>query len=188
MARTRRVDEEAATMKVHEVTSVHASVLNPAPLVDDAFGHWFAGFVDGEGCFVAKVTRTHGLGITCEFSIILRADDRPMLEEIQRRLEMGIITDYGVMTNRQGVRSNPRARWRVAKRSDCLRLVELFRQYPLRAKKADESITWSAIVELMASLKKGNRWHGPSDKTGVVSLVERLRERRKYQERSEGAR
>ena len=31
MARTRRVDEEAATMKVHEVTSVHASVLNPAP-------------------------------------------------------------------------------------------------------------------------------------------------------------
>jgi hypothetical protein len=147
---------------------------------DLAFGHWFAGFVDGEGCFCAKIYQRPCLLIRCEFSIILRADDRAILEEIQSRLAMGKITDYGVITNRQGIRSNPRARWRVCRTADCLKLVETFQTFPLRAKKVRDFETWAKILHIQAMTKRGNRWHGPSDKTNLVEMATRLRNDRKY--------
>jgi hypothetical protein len=54
----------------------------------EAFGYWFSGLVDGEGCFsIAKTP----WGFRCEFIIKLRADDLPMLEEIQTELGIGRI-------------------------------------------------------------------------------------------------
>jgi hypothetical protein len=58
--------------------------------IDPGFGHWFAGFVDGEGCFL--ITRV-GKSYRCIFSLHLRGDDRPILEEIHRNLGIGTVWD-----------------------------------------------------------------------------------------------
>ena len=58
--------------------------------VPAAFGDFLAGLIVGEGCFVI-VTNTRNQGITCRFSMELRDDDSPLIQEIQRILRIGTI-------------------------------------------------------------------------------------------------
>jgi len=104
--------------------------------MDEAFGHWLAGFADGEGCFT--IGPTHGgtkkrRTWTAEFKIQLRADDVGILREIQRETGLGIVF-FGSQA-RDRVDSNPRAVWSVYKKREVALIVELFNRYPLRAKK-----------------------------------------------------
>jgi len=57
---------------------------------DTIFGHWFAGFVDGEGCFHIQ-KETNRQGFRCLFSIGLRKDDGEILHIIQQKLGIGKI-------------------------------------------------------------------------------------------------
>jgi len=154
--------------------------------IDPAFAHWFAGFVDGEGSFTVRVCepREHKgnyTDIDVEFSIILRDDDAAILQEIVDNLGLNArITWYPAMTNHQGVRSNPRAKLSVRRVKNCLRIIEILDKYPLRAKKRNDYKIWREIVLLLNDLPRGNKWHGPADKSHILELVTRLREVRKY--------
>lgn len=122
--------------------------------MDDAFGHWLAGFVDGEGCFTTDVSRRYRASRThAAMRLELRVDDLPILEEVQRRTGLGNIT---ILKPRKGYEG---AVWRVERKSDCLALVALFDRYPLRAKKARDYAIWREFV-LAWSV---TRVHGPRD-------------------------
>lgn len=108
--------------------------------VDDGFGHWLAGFVNGEGCFnIGMWARTKCIRIT--FNIALRNDDAAILEEIHRRTGLGTLQRYGARG-----RSQAQVRWSVCNKRDCVRLVEIFDRYPLRAKKARDFAIWREAV------------------------------------------
>lgn len=106
---------------------------------EDAFGHYIAGFVDGEGCF----TITKGKqGRYCpEFLIHLAAGDIEILEYIQHRLGGHIRT---TPAKRAGVSAT--VKLRVCKKSECLEIVSFFNKYPLRAKKRLDFELWSNAV------------------------------------------
>ena len=49
----------------------------PADIDRNAFGHWFSGLTDGEGCFYAKTVGIHSPEVG--YVLALRADDRPAI-------------------------------------------------------------------------------------------------------------
>jgi hypothetical protein len=110
------------------------------PRVPDDLGHWLAGFTDGEGCFQIRVQRRHRVFNT-HFSIALRVDDRPILDELQRRLGVGVVRSYESVPPRAG-----RAIWEVGTQAGCCRLIEIFDHYPLRAKKRRDYAIWREAV------------------------------------------
>lgn len=112
--------------------------------VNDAFGHWFAGFADGEGCFTIP---QHEGCFTPAFCIALRADDRPLLVEISETLGIGRLYDVPRRPT-EGRYREPRCDWRVYRRSDVLSLVEIFDRFPLRSKKARDYETWRVAALL----------------------------------------
>lgn len=108
------------------------------PPIDDGFGHWLAGFIDGEGCFRIGETRQ---GFSCRFYIGIRADDRPIIEEIHK------LTGLGHVNNRRAVGDwNPQITWDISSKTDCYRLVCLLDRYPLRAKKKRDYAIWREAV------------------------------------------
>lgn len=152
---------------------------------DTEFGHWMAGFTDGEGCFYCRVTKPRrgnpAPDIEPAFSIILRDDDRQILEEIIAKTGWKArLRTSGEMTNKQGIRSNPRVQLEVRRTIRCLAVVAFFDRYPLRAKKRRDFETWRQIVLEMASRPRGNKWIGPRDKTRVLGLIESLKTDRIY--------
>jgi hypothetical protein len=102
--------------------------------VDDEWMTWFAGLVDGEGCF--RLT-TKGFP---EFSMGLRADDRGVLEDIVDSVGFGHLYEY---TPPSG---NPIVYYKVAKRDDCRRLASLL-DGRLRSKKIRDFETWKFAID-----------------------------------------
>lgn len=139
-------------------------------MLDDGFGHWLAGFTDGEGCFYIRPVAT---AYSCEFVIGLRPDDRPILEEIAMRTGFGLIRDHhGTGAKRDGSQS----RWEVCRKADCASLVAIFDRFPLRAKKARDFAIWREAVAEHAKIKVRRR----SDWTRVAELKALLQAQRKY--------
>lgn len=121
--------------------------------MDDAFGNWFAGFVDGEGCFL--IQRSNKGTYTCKFSITLRDDDSHILEVIRSTLGFGRIYLRPQVYNG----TMPQNQWRCDKKSDCASLVEILNQYPLRAKKRQDFVIWSEAVNWwMLQKRSGIDW------------------------------
>lgn len=98
---------------------------------------WYiVGFTDGEGCFAICVykhkTKKYKVDAYLCFQIELRADDRPVLELIQKRLNCGRIKElsyrkYGWM---------PHVKLVVNKQSDIFyKVIPFFKQFPLIGKK-----------------------------------------------------
>jgi hypothetical protein len=119
--------------------------------IDPAFGHWLAGFTDGEGAFVLTYTSSHKGNPhklswpSARFEITLRADDGAILYEIRDRLGFGIINNHSA-TRTLRPNQNPGLRYHVWRQADTLVLVDLFEQYPLRAKKRLQFEVWAAGV------------------------------------------
>lgn len=121
--------------------------------ITDDFGHWLAGLTDGEGAFV--VTRVSARGNNwktwpnCRFQIQLRADDGEILRTIQATLGLGNLYHKRVTLasrpNTQGA-----VQYVVHRIDDCLRVVEFFTRYPLRAKKAVQFDVWAKAVHEVA--------------------------------------
>jgi site-specific DNA-methyltransferase (adenine-specific) len=114
--------------------------------IDPAFGHWLAGFIDGEGCF--HIHRKPQGTFDCQFSISLRGDDMPILERCHRMTGLGTLA----LTKTAG---NPKARWTVSSKAACLALRDLLRAFPLRAKKAHDFELWSEAVTEWVNHERG---------------------------------
>ena len=126
------------------------------PPIDPAFAHWFAGFADGEGCFHVHKKQVNGCQTyDCQFSITLRADDRDIIAEIQR--QMG---GAGSIAERKprGDTSNKTVRYCISSKADCQKLREVFRAFPLRAKKARDFEVWSLALDEWLAHEPGGSW------------------------------
>jgi hypothetical protein len=121
--------------------------------MNGAFGHWLAGFIDGEGCF--QIVRQSGpgtVGFFCQFDISVRADDVAILREAQARTGLGTVKS---LTPR-GVKAwNPSARWICKSKADAVGLCELLDTYPLRAKKAADYAVWREAVVVWQEIHRG---------------------------------
>lgn len=101
-------------------------------------GCYIAGFTDGEGCFFIG---TSG----CQFIIKLRADDRALLELIQKAFGgIGTIRDA---TTTQGNRQAQIA-FIVARHKELVWLTEFFDTFRLLGKKRHDYAIWrEAVIE-----------------------------------------
>jgi hypothetical protein len=144
--------------------------------VDPAFGYWFAGLVDGEGCFVISRRRRTGSrrsNFGCEFIIQLRLDDLPVLLECQERLGGKIRHVRNARGN-----SHPIARWVIQKKADCRQLCDVLETYELKSKKRRDFLIWSRAVDAQSSMQSGT----PSDFSEMEALYRELRAVRGYVE------
>ena len=145
--------------------------------VDPAFGHWFSGFFDGEGC-VGLFMRERGRYWEYRLfvSIMLRDDDARVIKRIHNNLKVGRIHRQ---PRRQGV--NPAIGWRTEKVSDLAEvIIPLFDNYPLQSKKREQLAIWKPIVRsryIRTLAGYSNRWPTPlEDERAFKEARERIRE------------
>lgn len=146
--------------------------------VDPAFGHWLAGFTDGEGCFLINHYRKT---YSCAFSIQLRADDNNVLEHIQEQLGFGRLFLH---TSVNKSNRNPRSVFHVSTKDGCVLLRNLFLTYPLRAKKARDFEIWTEALDFWLTVYRRHDDNGrmiPWDNwTVMAEAKERLELNRKF--------
>lgn len=108
-------------------------------IITDDFGHWFAGFCDGEACFY--IGREGG----CQFFLNMRADDAGIIETIHARLGFGRIHYTKDATTDYAIR-RPMCRYEVSRKRDSLKIVGIFDRFPLRSRKARDYAIWREAV------------------------------------------
>lgn len=145
---------------------------------DDAFGHWLAGFIDGEGCFRIQCGLSHRRfpSYVCTFSLKQRDDDASLLAAIAERTGIGGIREDRA---RPGG-SKPCVIWRVESKADTMGLVRLLDRYPLRSRKRRDYAIWREAVLYRARDRRGNRWHGQRDWQPMAEFKRRIEEARAY--------
>lgn len=111
---------------------------------------WYlVGFTEGEGCFAITITKhktkkTKKDACLC-FEIELRADDRPILELIQKRLNCGRI----VILNYQRYGWKPHVKFVVKKQQDIFfKVIPFFKQFLLKGKKAKDFELFCQAAEI----------------------------------------
>jgi hypothetical protein len=117
--------------------------------MDDAFGHWLAGFIDGEGSF--NIDR-NGPRFCCMFRLVVRADDEAVIREIADRAGFGQVY-YRRRQKAASENEHGAIGWQVRTKADCHALVELLDRFPLRAKKARDYDVWRAAVAEWATIR-----------------------------------
>lgn len=111
---------------------------------------WYiVGFTDGEGCFAILITKhkTKKIGRDANvcFEIELRADDRPVLELIQKRLGCGRIVELNY--KRYGWK--PHVKFVVKKQNDILhKVIPFFKKFPLKGKKGKDFELFCQAAEI----------------------------------------
>lgn len=147
------------------------------------FGHWMAGFIDGEGCFVIRRQNRKGdyTSYTPEMRLALRDDDRPILEEMRTRTSIGRIYKGDCRAAGKSAGANMSAAWSVVSKADCLALVAMLDRFPLRAKKARDYAIWREAVLLWATdYRKQGPHNGAADWSAMGALKTRLEAAREY--------
>lgn len=156
------------------------------------FGHWLAGFTDGEGNFNASVhyKRKTIFSPVFSFSIRLRADEAEVIYQIQKFLECGNVTynknEYG--------NSHPAVTFRV---SDVKSLhdiiIPFFEMFPLRAKKKGDFVIWKRAINLAYQVQnkdkkfwikngKGLQKWNPVEIGMLTEYGNQLKENRKFEQ------
>jgi hypothetical protein len=139
--------------------------------VDDAFGHWMAGFIAGEGSF--RVQRHVRGTYSCAMGVKLRVDDHAILREMMGRTGAGTIA----RVDAEG-RANPTIMWIVQSKADCQTMVSILDRYPLRGRKQDDYAVWREAVAHWCAMPRANKWTGPADWSGMArykALIEDAR-------------
>lgn len=110
----------------------------------------------------------------CNCVVNVRCDDRKLLESLALMTGVGSIHEIAAKRT-----SRPQASWQITRKSDCLRLVDLLRDFPLRGRKALDFAAWAAAVEIWTcgdpTIRIINR-----DWSGIAYFYERIREVRRY--------
>ena len=138
--------------------------------MDEAFGHWFAGFTDGEGCF--QIIEYKPGRYDTRFLINLRADDIDILHEIRNQLGMGTVFIYDHCVKDGRKHPTKMARFQITNKKESAWLVEIFDSYPLRAKKRWDYLLWREAVK--------ERFKDRPDWGSLCHLQLMLRAGRKY--------
>jgi hypothetical protein len=120
--------------------------------VDPFFGAWFAGLADGRAMFMISYVSgpavRHPVQPRCRFQLMLRSDDRPVLQQIRERLGIGRLTVIEYTGKHQA--HSDQVRLTIHRAEDCLQLVALLRCYPLRTSKGRQFEVWARAVEEVA--------------------------------------
>jgi hypothetical protein len=151
----------------------------PFPDIDDSFGNWLAGFVDGEGCF--GIYNNDRGGRIYTFKVALRADDAEILREIKNKLGVGRFA----IRVKNGPGSNPAAVWvvqSIAELHDVI--VPLFTKYKLRTKKKRDFEMFAEAVMMRASAF--NKHLSTEHRNDLLALAAQLRAVKKYSGDSHG--
>ncbi len=141
----------------------------------DAFGHWLAGFIAGEGCFRIHKEKG-GSYYACHFTLKLRDDERPVLEEIVERTGIGHLKEDATRSGN----SRPCLVWVVQSKAECAKLVAYLDHFPLRARKRRDYEVWRDAVRFWITQPKGNRWHGPRDWSRMIAYKQAIEDARAY--------
>lgn len=146
--------------------------------MDDEFGHWLAGFIDGEGCFV--IQQLPAGNVRCIFAITVRKDDEEILRQARAAVGVGVVKAW------RSPRASwaPGVTWRIQNRADCLAIVELLDRYPLRAKKAGDYALWRAAVLLWQGTRHANAAANAPIWRQMMQLRGALNDGRRYEPRS----
>lgn len=135
------------------------------PLPKPEFGHWFAGFCDGESTLtvMAREVQKHGssyIGYELHISItiILRADDEDVLRHVMD--ETGVGRMFWRTSNTKDRNASPQCGWSAQKRSDCERIAEILTEYPLRSKKRYEFPLWREALSIKREAARLKRVRG----------------------------
>jgi hypothetical protein len=119
---------------------------------DDTFGHWLVGLADAAAAFRIARMRSHGdrprLWPKFRFELALPAPDRALLEEVYAHLDCGTVYLTRPFGSPHGSRSW--VKFVVQRPEDCLRVIALFRRFPLRSSKHAHFECWARAVEEMA--------------------------------------
>lgn len=134
-----------------------AGAWRQAQQVDAAFGHWLAGFTDGEGYFgVAIDRRTSGINAGHSFPIVRFAvnqhtRDRQVIDWIAETLGFGRVdcTAGGRLTQ-----------FRVIRQADMEIVAELFTLYPLHTAKTEDFDIWCSALRIKRSMLNGGSAQG----------------------------
>ncbi len=125
----------------------------------EAFNHFVAGFVSGEGSFFVSTrsSSAHKLGIavTCGFSIKVRVDDRELIDLVWRALGFAGSV-YEIQAERyryaddEPIKRNDAVMLMARKRTDLTeRVIPFFDTYPLRGRKRESYELWKDVVQMM---------------------------------------
>ena len=114
------------------------------PALDPSFGHWLAGFIDGEATFIIR-RLNGGKNLGCLFNLILREDEREIISEIHSALGVGIVSLRQPQASASRG-SKPGIGLRIETKDGCKRLVDVLDAFPLRAKKARDYAIWREAV------------------------------------------
>lgn len=134
----------------------------PPENLADGFGHWLAGFVDGEGCFFIHPGEHRPYLDVC-----LRDDDGGVLNEAKMRTGVGAI-----YRSANGGNRGPQIHWRVGRAADTLRLVGVFDAYPLRAKKRQQYVLWRrAVLISPPNVGRGYRVSFPPEMEEIAGIL-----------------
>jgi hypothetical protein len=153
---------EGAQQFLGEGPALHPHIGRPSTLAapalpdsDSDFGHWLAGFIDGEGCF-ELVPLKGGRLYTARFNLTCRDDELETLEAIRKRTGFGSI--YRAHNRRSKTKANPVARWSINGKPSVAALIALLDRHPLRAKKARDYAIWREAALLWLAYR-GDRFN-----------------------------
>jgi len=133
-------------------------------MIDELFGNWLAGFIDGEGCFSCTL---HRGSLNFRFKISLRADDVEVLNYIKNNLGCGKVVFEGHI--RKSIpKMHPQYKFTLYSREDRQKLIDLLEVCPLRSKKKKDFEVWRQLHFLDKHSENKN------------ILVNRLKEVRQY--------
>ena len=126
-------------MQLQEVSRVHSTRKGKERIqsIKKLHPQYVAGFIDGEGSFSVSIYKDEGMRnkifVRPEFEIELRADDREILQRIQKTLGCGKI--YECNYERYGW--YPHVKYKVSRLDEISEiLIPFLEKWPLQAKKA----------------------------------------------------
>ena len=141
--------------------------------LDQTWCAWFSGWIDGEGCFTARLTGSNNGAISCGLRVRVRDDDTGLICSVKDTVKCGRI--FSDSMTRNG--TNPQIIWNCSNLSACRNiLIPLFDKYPLQSKKMRDYQVWREIV---MNLSEG--WHlNRNLRCNIIGLCEELSSTRKY--------